>query len=238
MARLAPAWSYPLGTVGSAQTHPIVIDGVMYVGMAGNDVAALDAATGRELWRYRHVARHKLPQIPSNRGVAVAGGRVFEATDDARVIALNQTTGKVIWDKAVAPYDATALLSAGAKLPEVDFQFRAAPLVLDGKVIVGSTGFEANRFDDDFVKASLAAGIDVGKAWIDANLGRRAFLAALDAETGAEVSRWYTTRKTAGKAASLRRARTARRSTAISPRRRRRQHSTRTLGPRDRTRPG
>ena len=167
----------------------------MYVGMAGNDVAALDAATGREIWRYRHVARHKLPQIPSNRGVAVAGGRVFEATDDARVIALDQATGKVIWDKAVAPYDATALLPAGAKLPDVDFQFRAAPLVLDGKVIVGSTGFEANRFDDDFVKASLAAGIDVGKAWIDANLGRRAFLAALDAETGAEVWRWYTTKE-------------------------------------------
>ena len=195
VARLAPAWSYPLGTVGSAQTHPIVIGGVMYVGMAGNDVAALDAATGREIWRYRHVARHKLPQIPSNRGVAVAGGRVFEATDDARVIALDQTTGKVIWDKAVAPYDATALLPGGAKLPDVDFQFRAAPLVLDGKVIVGSTGFEANRFDDAFVKASLDAGIDVGTAWIDANLGRRAFLAALDAGTGAEIWRWYTTKE-------------------------------------------
>ena len=110
VARLAPAWSYPLGTVGSAQTHPVVIGGVMYVGMAGNDVAALDAATGREIWRYRHAARHKLPQIPSNRGVAVAGGRVFEATDDARVIALDQATGKVIWDKAVAPYDPSALL--------------------------------------------------------------------------------------------------------------------------------
>ena len=195
VARLAPAWSYPLGTVGSAQTHPIVIGGVMYVGMAGNDVAALDAATGREIWRYRHVARHKLPRIPSNRGVAVAGGRVFEATDDARVIALDQATGKVIWDKAVAPYDAAALLPSGAKTPDVEFQFRAAPLVIDGKVIVGATGFEANRFDDAFVKASLDAGIDVGKAWIDANLGRRAFLAALDAGTGAEVWRWYTTKE-------------------------------------------
>jgi alcohol dehydrogenase (cytochrome c) len=195
VARLVPAWTYPLGTVGSSQTHPIVIGGVMYVGMAGNDVAALDAATGREIWRYRHVARHKLPQIPSNRGVAVADGRVFEATDDARVVALDQATGKVIWDKAVAPYDASALVPAGAKLPDVDFQFRAAPLVLDGKVIVGSTGFEANRFDDDFVKASLAAGIDVGKAWIDTNVGRRAFLTALDAQTGAEAWRWYTTKE-------------------------------------------
>jgi hypothetical protein len=192
---LAPAWSYPLGTVGSAQTHPIVIGGVMYVGMAGNDVAALDGATGREIWRYRHIAKRALPQIPSNRGVAVTGGRVFEATDDACVIALDQTTGKVIWDEAVAPFDPSILLPSGAKNPDVEFQFRAAPLVLDGRVIVGATGFEANRFDDDFVKGSLAAGVDVGKAWIDANLGRRAFLAALDAETGAEVWRWYTTKE-------------------------------------------
>jgi alcohol dehydrogenase (cytochrome c) len=133
VARLAPAWSYPLGTVGSVQTHPIVIGGVMYVGLAGNDVAALDAATGREIWRYRHVAKRALPQIPT-RGVAVAGGRVFEATDDARVIALEQATGNVIWDKAVAPYDATALLPNGAKNPDVEFQFRAAPILVDGKV--------------------------------------------------------------------------------------------------------
>jgi glucose dehydrogenase len=68
VAQVAPLWTYPLGAVGSAQTHPIVIDGVRYVGMAGNDVAALDAATGREIWRYRHIARRPLPQIPSNRG--------------------------------------------------------------------------------------------------------------------------------------------------------------------------
>jgi outer membrane protein assembly factor BamB len=195
VSQLAPSWIYPLGTVGSAQTHPIVIDGVMYVGMAGNDVAALDATTGREIWRYRHVTRRALPQIPSNRGVAIADGRVFEATDDARVIALDQATGKLIWDKAVLPYDASALAPKGTKLPDVEFQFRAAPFIHEGKVIVGATGFEANRFDDDLVKASLAAGTDVGKAWIDANLGRRAFLAALDTLSGAEVWRWYTTKE-------------------------------------------
>jgi glucose dehydrogenase len=100
VARLAPAWVYPLGTVGSAQTHPLVVGGVMYVGMAGNDVAAIDATTGREIWRYHHAPRVALPRIPSNRGVAVAYGRVFEATDDARVIALDQATGKIVWDKS------------------------------------------------------------------------------------------------------------------------------------------
>jgi alcohol dehydrogenase (cytochrome c) len=195
VSRLAPAWVYPLGTVGSAQTHPLVVAGVMYVGMAGNDVAAINAATGEEIWRYRHVPRSALPRIPSNRGVAVAYGRVFEATDDARVIALDQATGKVVWDKVVPPFDPSILVPSGRKKPDVEFVFRAAPLVYDGKVIVGATGFEANRFDDDFVKASIAAGIDVGTAWIDANLGRRGFVSALDAQSGAEVWRWYTTRE-------------------------------------------
>jgi outer membrane protein assembly factor BamB len=187
VSRLAPVWVYELGTVGSVQTHPLVVGGVMYVGMAGNDVAAVNAATGAEIWRYRHRPRTALPQVPSNRGVAVAYGRVFEATDDARVIALDQATGAVVWDHVVPPFDPAALLPKGQKAPEVQFNFRAAPLVYDGKVIVGATGFEANRFDDDFVKTSIAAGTDVGTAWINANLGRRGFLSAFDAQTGAEV---------------------------------------------------
>ena len=195
VARLAPAWIYQLGTVGSTQTHPLVVGGVMYVTLPGNDVAAIDAATGTEIWRYRHTARGALPAVPSNRGVAVAYGRVFEATDDARVIALDQATGKPVWDQAVQPYDPSALLPAGQAKPKVAFQLRAAPLVYDGKVIIGATGFEANRVDDAFVKASIAAGVDVGTAWINANLGRRGFVAALDAGTGAEVWRWYSTKE-------------------------------------------
>src|SRR5436190_5281730 len=69
VAQLAPVWVYQLGTVGSTQTHPIVVDGVMYVTMPGNDVAALNAATGQEIWRYTH-KRAAMPSVPSNRGVA------------------------------------------------------------------------------------------------------------------------------------------------------------------------
>jgi glucose dehydrogenase len=151
VAQLAPAWTYQLGSVGATQTHPLVVGGVMYVSMAGNDVAAIDAATGSEIWRYHHTARGTLPRVPSNRGVAVAYGHVFEATDDARVIAVDQSTGKLIWDKAVLPFDAASLVPAGQKKPRIEFVMRAAPLVYDGLVIIGATGFEANRFDDDFV---------------------------------------------------------------------------------------
>jgi outer membrane protein assembly factor BamB len=126
--------------------------------------------------------------------VAVAYGLVFEGTDDARVIALDQATGAVVWDRLVPPFDPSSLLPPGQKAPDIQFNFRAAPLVYDGKVIVGATGFEANRFDDEFVKASIAAGTDVGTAWINTNLGRRGFVSALDARTGAEVWRWYTTK--------------------------------------------
>jgi hypothetical protein len=67
------------------------------------------------IWRYRHAARSALPAIPSNRGVAVAYGRVFEATDDARAIALDLATGRVMWDKAVLPFDPSALVPNGRK---------------------------------------------------------------------------------------------------------------------------
>ena len=133
VARLAPAWVYPLGTVGSAQTHPLVVGGVMYVGMAGNDVAAIDATTGSEIWRYHHAPRVALPRIPSNRGVAVAYGRVFEATDDARVIALDQATGKIVWDKVVQPFDPSSPVPSGNSKPDLGFLMRAAPLVYDVK---------------------------------------------------------------------------------------------------------
>src|SRR5262249_8025166 len=100
-----------------------------------------------------------------------------------------------VWDKIVEPFDASALVPAGQKKPEGEFLLRAAPLVYDGKVVVGATGFEANRLDDAFVSASVAAGTDVGTGWINANLGRRGFLSAFDARTGAEVWRWYTTKE-------------------------------------------
>lgn len=195
VGRLAPAWIYQMGAPGVTQTHPLVVDGVLYVTTAGSDVAAIDAATGVELWRYDHEMSRPVSG-ERNRGPAVGYGRVYVATEDERVVALDQETGAVVWDVKVAPFDASHLVREGVQAPEpMPYNFRWAPLVYDGKVVVTATRFEVNEVDADLLADAVARGEDPGVAWIDANLGRRAFVAALDAETGDEVWRWYTTRE-------------------------------------------
>jgi alcohol dehydrogenase (cytochrome c) len=195
VSRLAPVWIYQMGTPGVTQTHPLVVDGVMYVTSAGSDVAALDAATGRPVWRYRHTMARPVSG-ERNRGAAVGYGMVFVATEDERVVALDQATGEVAWDVRVLPFDPAHLVAPGTAVPDpMPFNFRWAPLVYDGKVIVTATRFEVNEVDDALLAAAVAEGRDPGAAWIEANLGRRAFVAALDASSGEEVWRWYTTRE-------------------------------------------
>jgi len=97
--RLAPAWTFKSGVSSTFQTTPIVVDGVMYLSLPFNHVVALDARTGKELWRYEHKRRtEKMCCGPANRGVAVAYGKVFLGTVDARLIALDQNNGKPLWD--------------------------------------------------------------------------------------------------------------------------------------------
>ncbi len=194
IGRLVPVWIYQTGIPGSTQTHPLVVDGVMYFSTPGCDVIAVNAATGDEIWRYRHRFANQIPRASSNRGVAVAYGRVYLATDDTRVIALDQATGEIVWDRTIAPYDASALVEPGRTDPgPLGFVLRAAPLAYGGHIVVGATGFEANDIGADYVRDMVAAGKDVAWEWLQANLGRRAFLFSLDAATGEEVWRWYGT---------------------------------------------
>jgi glucose dehydrogenase len=96
--KLAPSWIYQSGVASTFQATPIVADGVMFVSLPFNHVVALEAATGRELWRYEHKRRtQKMCCGPANRGVAVAYGKVFMGTVDARLIALDAKTGAEKW---------------------------------------------------------------------------------------------------------------------------------------------
>jgi len=134
VAKLGLAWHYDLDTAHRAQeSTPLVIDGVMYVTSAWSKVFALDAATGRELWRYD-------PKVPGtaainaccdvvNRGVAAWDGRLYLGTLDGRLIALDAATGKPVWEVVTVE-------------PGGRYTITGAPRVVKGRVIIGNGGGE------------------------------------------------------------------------------------------------
>lgn len=194
VGRLVPRWTYHSGVTATFQATPIVVDGVMYVSLPFSGVAALDAATGRERWRYTHVSRTAKPCCgPANRGVAVDGGMVYVGTIDGRLVALDAGTGAVRWDVTVAEYggttEATSQLRQDDPLSRVGATgstgvgIGAAPLVYDGKVFVGIAGVGYGLHPDQ----GLAV---VG---VSGQYGRPGLMAAFDARTGRSVWRWEVT---------------------------------------------
>ena len=82
------------------ETVPLVADGIMYV-TGPNQVFALDAASGQQIWHYsrpRTVGLVSDPSLGTNRGAALLGGNVFMVTDNAHLIAINRTTGRLVWE--------------------------------------------------------------------------------------------------------------------------------------------
>src|SRR5262245_6670345 len=134
VSRLKPAWSFDFDTYRGQEATPVVVDGVMYVSSAWSKVFALDAKTGRLLWSFD-------PKVPGpagvplccdvvNRGVAVYKGRVYVGTIDARLIALDATTGAVAWSVATAPPGTST------------YSITGAPRVARDKVFIGNGGGE------------------------------------------------------------------------------------------------
>ena len=197
---LTTAWQYKSGVTASFQTTPIVADGVMYLSLPYNHVVALDAKTGKQLWRYEHQRRKgwKMCCGPANRGVAVGYGKVFMGTVDARLIALDAKTGKVIWDidavdAAVATEGQESLNSNDPnRLAKVTggtgIGIAMAPVVYKGKVIVGITGVGYGlHIDNPREDAPLGAVIGVAGLY-----SRRGFLAAFDVQTGKRIWQFDT----------------------------------------------
>ena len=193
--KLKLAWQFKSGVSASFQATPVVIGGVMYVALPYNHVVALEAKTGKELWRYQHERRAnwKMCCGPANRGVAVSDGKVFIGTVDARLIALDAKNGTKIWDIDVA--DDTALTEDTADLSKTDIKSKKdvyggtgigiamAPVVYNGKVIVGVTGVGYGlHVDTPSLDAPLGAVIGVNGRY-----GRPGFLAAYDVSNGRRV---------------------------------------------------
>ena len=121
--QLAPRWIYQTGIPASFQATPLVVDGVMYLALPYNHVVAIDAVSGQELWRYEHQrVTDKMCCGPASRGLAIAYGKVFIGTVDARLLALDARTGKPVWDVPLAtdtgPTEAVELLERLARRAE------------------------------------------------------------------------------------------------------------------------
>jgi glucose dehydrogenase len=194
------AWHFKSGVAASFQATPIVTNGVMYVALPYNHVVALDAKTGKELWRYKHERRAhwKMCCGPANRGVAVSDGKVFIGTVDARLIALDAKNGAKLWDIDVA--DDTALTENRSSLSKADSKSQKdayggtgvgismAPVVYHGKVIVGITGVGYGlHLDTPTLDAPLGAVVGVNGRY-----GRPGFLAAYNINSGKRVWQFDT----------------------------------------------
>jgi quinohemoprotein ethanol dehydrogenase len=132
------AWAYDLGVpLRGQEATPIVIDGVMYTSGTWGYVYAVDAATGRELWRYDPKAEYFAARNPCcdlvNRGVAVWEGKVYVASVDGKLHALNAATGKKIW--------VTDTIT-DHKLP---YSSSGAPQIAGDVVVIGNSGADMGR---------------------------------------------------------------------------------------------
>ena len=130
---LGLAWSYETGSKRGLEATPLVIDGVLYATSTWSRVFALDAKTGKELWQYdpkvsRAIGRKACCDVV-NRGLAAWQGKLYLASLDGRLIALDAATGQSLWQTKTVPEDG-------------DYTITAAPRIVEGKVIIGNSGGE------------------------------------------------------------------------------------------------
>ena len=151
VAKLQRVWMVETSAMNGHEAPPLVSGGVMFVSTPGKQVFALEAATGRVLWRYQRPLPEGVVLLhPTSRGVALYADKVFLAGNEAVLVALDARTGNEVWTTQVADN------SQG-------YYMTMAPLVADGKVMVGVSGGE---------------------------YGVRGFVAGFDANTGKKL--WQT----------------------------------------------
>ncbi len=158
---LSAAWAFQLVKLPArTEGTPLVRDGIMYITGGGEEAFALDARTGRMIWSYEYAPPENTQadggekrKTNWNRGFAISGNRLFMATSDCALIALDSRNGSLLWRAQLAD-------------PAQSYGTTAAPIVMNGKVLLGVRGG-----DTGFV---------------------RGFLDAYDAETGKRLWRFYT----------------------------------------------
>jgi len=168
VSKLASAWSYELGPGGgSQQATPLYSNGVLYTVTNWSIVAAVDAKTGKELWRYDPQADRTMTQPGksrlccgvNSRGIALYEGKVLVPVVDGRMQALDAATGKLLWSSWAIPEPKDGEISP--------YSLTMAARVAKGKVFIGNAGAEFPPF--------------------------RGYVSAFDVNTGRELWKFYTT---------------------------------------------
>jgi alcohol dehydrogenase (cytochrome c) len=129
--QLSSQWTFQTGVLGAFQATPIVIDGVIYITGFNNNAWAIDARSGRQIWRYRRELPDQMFLCCGavNRGFAALGDRLFMTTVDAHLLSLDMKTGAVLFDVTLEDY-------------QRGYSATVAPLVVKDKVILGIAGAE------------------------------------------------------------------------------------------------
>jgi alcohol dehydrogenase (cytochrome c) len=128
-SRLAAQWIFQVPGISQVENTPLVVQGIIYVSSV-NECWALDAGTGRIIWHYQRPRTKGLFGNAArgfNRGVAWAGDRIFQLTDNAHIIALNRFNGELLWETEMADW-------------HQNYDGTAAPLVASNLVISGLAG--------------------------------------------------------------------------------------------------
>lgn len=136
VAKLGLAWTYKVDVDRGAEATPLVVDGIMYTTGAYSIVYALDAKTGKQVWKYD-------PEVPRsksgnaccdvvNRGVAIRNGKVYLGAFDGRLIAIDAKTGSKVWEANTVDE------------PSRSYTITGAPMMVNNLVVIGNGGAEYN----------------------------------------------------------------------------------------------
>ena len=130
---MKPVWNLSFGVLEGQDSQAVAVNGTIYVTTSFNRVMAVDAATGHQMWKYeRELPGDVFPKLCCdvvNRGVAVYKNKVYLATLDAHIVALDNMTGKVVWDKKVGDYTYAET-------------FTIMPLAVNNTIVFGTAGAE------------------------------------------------------------------------------------------------
>jgi quinohemoprotein ethanol dehydrogenase len=137
--RLAPEWFIDLPDDKALVSTPLVVDGILYFTGTMNRIRAVDATNGKMIWQYDpdvagHIGKERKPGWTQSRGISYYNGKIYTATWEGRLIAVDAKTGKEIW-------------SALTIDPKGQMSITGTPKAFAGKVIIGNGGSEvtANR---------------------------------------------------------------------------------------------